>query len=123
MYIVPDDNMRCHVLVNRETLAPFNNRSYYALQPRPARRTLGELSLSQLDEDHPCQKPAKIHHPDVSVAVNHLVYDSECVSLEPELQLVLIYLTLTDNGMVDMLPVPYTLSRPEHVVYSKHQSI
>lgn len=98
--------------------------------PYPSRRPLGELFLSQLDQNHPCHAFAYIDHLDASDAAYYLVYVDGGISLGPEPQFFSVHLvhvngtpTLRGNHLVKILPVPYTSSGPKYFMSSIHQSI
>jgi len=84
MYIVPDETMRCPVLLGRDSWIRFTDRSYCALRHHPTRHTLGEFTLSHLSNDHPSGATAYARNPDAPETSYHLVYDDDDLSLGPE---------------------------------------
>ena len=110
MYIVPNETMRCPLLIGRDSWMRFHSRSYQTLSPQPDGRIFGELTLSLCD-DNLDRAAAYIRDRESSDAVYHLVYDGLGVSLTDSPQLNPVNLvrldsspTLTGHYMVDLLP-------------------
>ena len=74
MCIVPNETMRCPLLLSRDSWMRFHSRSYQTLSPQPDRRVFGELTLSTGDENLD-SAAAYIRDRASSDAVYHLVYD------------------------------------------------
>ena len=51
MYIVPNETMRCPLLLGRDSWMRFHSRSYQTLSPQPDGRIFGELTLSLCDDN------------------------------------------------------------------------
>ena len=110
-YIVPNETMRCPLLLGRDSWMPFHSRSYQTLSPQPDGRVFSELTLSLCD-DNLVSAAAYIRNHEVSDAAYHLVYDGQDVSLNDSPQLIPVNLVrldgspaLTGHYMVDLLPV------------------
>ena len=110
MYIVPNETMRCPLLLGRDSWMRFHSRSYQILSPQPDGRILGELTLSLCD-DNLGSAAANIRNRESSDTVYHLVYDGLGVSLTDSPQLIPVNLVrldgspaLTVHYMVDLLP-------------------
>ena len=111
MYIVPNETMRCPLLLGRNSWIRFPSRSYQTLPPHPDGRTFGELTLSPCD-DNLGSAAAYIRNREASDNAYHLVYDGLGVSLTDSPQLIPVNLVrldgspaLTGHYMVDLLPV------------------
>ena len=111
MYIVPNETMRCSLILGRDSWMRFPSRSYQTLTPHPDGRTFGELTLSPCD-DNLGSAAAYIRNRETSDNAYHLVYDGLGVSLTDSPQLIPVDLVrldgspaLTGNYMVDLLPV------------------
>ena len=111
MYIVPNETMRCPLLLGRDSWMRFPSRSDQTLPPHPDGRTFGELTLSPC-EDNLGSAAAYIRNREASDNAYHLVYDGLGVSLTDSSQLVPVNLVhldgspaLTGHYMVDLLPV------------------
>ena len=50
MYIIPNEAMRCPLLLGRDSWMRFPSRSYPTLPPHPDGRTFGELTLSPCED-------------------------------------------------------------------------
>ena len=110
MYIVPNETMRCPLLLGRDSWMRFHSRSYQTLSPQPDGHTFGELTLSLCD-DNLGSAAAYIRNRESSDAAYHLVYDGLGVSLTDSPQLISLNLVrldgspaLTGHNMVDLLP-------------------
>ena len=110
MYIVPNETMRCPLLLGRDGWMCFHSRSYQTLSPQPDARIFGELTLSPGD-DNLGSPAAYIRNRETSNAAYHLVYDGLGVSFTDSPQLIPVNLVrldgspaLTDHYMVDLLP-------------------
>ena len=51
VYIVPNETMRCPLLLGRVSWMRFHSRSYQTLSPEPDGRIFGELTLSLCDDN------------------------------------------------------------------------
>ena len=118
MYIVPDEAMRCPLLLGRDSWMRFHSRSYQTLSPQPDGRIFGELALSLCD-DNLGSAAAYIRNRESSEAVYHLVYDGLGVSLTDSPQLIPVNLVrldgspaLTGHYMVDLPPLTTTRGCP-----------
>ena len=129
MYIVPNETMRCPLLLDRDSWMRFHSRSYQTLSPQPDGRILGELTLSLCD-DNLGSAAAYIRNRESSDAVCHLVYDGLGVSLTDSPQLIPVNLVrldgspaLTGHYMVDLLPAHDDSNSSERFVSSGRQLI
>ena len=111
MYTVPNETMRCPLLLGRDSWMCFPSRSYQTLPPHPDGRTFGELTLSPFD-DNLGSAAAYIRNREASDNAYHLVYDGLGVSLTDSPQLIPVNLVrldgspaLTGHYMVDFLHV------------------
>ena len=129
MYIVPNETMRCPLLLGRDSWMRFHSRSYQTLPPQPDGRILGELTLSSCDDNF-SSDAAYIRNCETLDAAYHLVYNGPGVTLTDSPQLIPVNLVrldgspaLTGHYMVDFLPV-YADSVPsERFVSSGRQLI
>ena len=80
MYIVPNETMRCPLLLGRDSWMRFHSRSYQTLPPHPDGRTFGELTLSPCG-DNLGSAAAYIRTHEAPANAYHLVYDGLGVSL------------------------------------------
>ena len=129
MYIVPNETMRCPLLLGRDSWMRFHSRSYQTLPPHPDGRTFGELSLSPCG-DNLGSAAAYIRNHEAPANAYHLVYDGLGVSLTESPQLIPVNLVrlvgspaLTDHYMVDILPVNADSNPLERFVSSGRQLI
>ena len=129
MYIVPNEFMRCPLLLGRDSWMRLHSRSYQTLSPQPDGRGFGELTLSLCD-DNLGSAAAYVRNHEVSDAAYHLVYDCEGVSLTDFPQLIPVNLArldgspaLTDYYMVDLFPVHDDSNPSERFVSSGRQPI
>ena len=111
MYIVPNETMRCPLLLGKDNWMRFPSRSYQTLPPHTDGRTFRELTLSPC-EDNLGSAAAYIRNREASDNAYHLVYDGLGVSLTDSPQLIPVklvrpdgYPALTGHYMVDLLPV------------------
>ena len=130
MYIVPNETMRCPLLLGRDSWMRFHSRSYQTLPSQSDGRVFGELTLSHVCDDANGSAAAYIRNCEVSDAAYNLVYDGQGVSLDDTPQLIPVNLVrldgspaLTGHYMVDMLPVHDDSSPSERFVSSGKQSI
>ena len=124
MYIVPNETMRCPLLLGRDSWMRFHSRSYQTLSPQPDGRVFGELTLS-IGGDHLGSAAAYIRDRSSSDNVYHLVYDGLGVSLTDSPQLIPVSLVrrdgspaLTSHYMVDLPPAPDSSDPSERFVSS-----
>ena len=130
MYIVvPNETMRCPLLLGRDNWMLFHTRSYQTLSPQPDGRIFGELTLSLCD-DNLGSAAAYIRDRESSDAVYHLVYDGLGVSLTDSPQLIPMNLVrldgspaLTGHYMVDLLLAHDNSSPSKRFVSSGRQLI
>ena len=129
MYIVPNETMRCSLLLGRDSWMRFHSRSYHTLSPQPDGRIFGELTLSLCD-DNLGSAAAYIRNREDSNTAYHLIYDGLGVSLADSPQLIPVNLVrldgspaLTGHYMVDLLPVHDDSNLSERFVSSGRQLI
>ena len=129
MYIVPNETMRCPLLLGRYSWMRFDSRSYQTLPPHPDGRTFGELTRSPCD-DNLGSAAAYIRSHEAPANAYHLVYDGLGVSLTDSSQLISVNLVsldespaLTGHYMVDILPVTADSNPLERFVSSGRQWI
>ena len=129
MYIVPNETMRCPLLLGRDSWMRFHSRSYQTLSPQPDGRIFDELTLS-IGDNNLGSAAAYIRDRASSDAVYHLVYDGLGVSLTDSPQLIPVNLvrrdgspSLTGHYMVDLPPAPNSSDPSEQFVYSGRQLI
>ena len=129
MYIVPNETMRCPLLLGREIWMRFHSRSYQTLSPQPDGRIFGELTLSLCD-DNLGSAAAYIRDRESLDAVYHLVYDGLGASLTRSPQLIAVNLVrldgspaLTGHCMVGLLPAHDNSDPSERFVSSGRQLI
>ena len=129
MYIVPNETMRCPLLLGRDSWMRFHFRSYQTLSPQPDGRVFGELTLS-IGDDHLGSAAAYMRDHASSDNVYHLVYDGLGVSLTDTPQLIPVNLVrrdgfpaLTGHYMVDFPPAPGSSDPSERFVSSGRQLI
>ena len=127
MYIVPNETMRCPLLLGRDSWMRFHSHSYQTLSPQPDCRIFGELTLSLYD-DNLDSAAAYIRNHEASHAAYHLVYDGLGVSLTDSPQLIPVNLVrldgfraLTGHYMVDLLPAHDDSNSPKRFVSSGRQ--
>ena len=87
MYIVPNETMRCLLLLGRDSWMCFPSRFYQTLPPHPDGRTFGELTLSPCD-DNLGSAAAYIRNREASDNAYHLVYYGLGVSFTDSPQLI-----------------------------------
>ena len=111
MYIVPNEAMRCPLLLGRDSWMRFHSRSYQTLPPQPDGRIFGELTLSSCDDNF-SSAAACLRNCKTLDAAYHLVYNGPGVTLTDSPQLIPVNLVrldgspaLTAHNMVDLLPV------------------
>ena len=129
MYIVPNETMRCPLLLGRDSWMRFHSRSYQTLPPYPDGRNFGELSLSPYG-DNLGSAAAYIRTHEAPANAYHLVYDGLGVSLTESPQLLTVNLVrldgspaLTGHYMVDILPANADSNPLERFVSSGRQLI
>ena len=129
MYIVPNETMRCPLLLVRDSWMRFHSRSYQTFSPQPDGRILGEFTLSLCDENLG-SAAAYIRDRESSDTAYHLVYDGLGVSLTDSPQLIPVNLVrldgspaLTGHYMVDLLPAHDDSNPSERFVSSGRQLI
>ena len=129
MYIVPDETMRCLLLLGRDSWMRFQYRPYQTLSPQPDGRIFGELTPSLCD-DNLGSAAAYIRNRESPDAVYHLVYDGLGISLADSPQLIPVNLVrldgspaLTGHYMVDLHPAHDDSDPSERFVSSGRQLI
>ena len=129
MYIIPNETMRCPLLLGRDSWMRSKSPSYQTPSPQPDGRVFGELTLS-LRNDNLGSAAAYIHNHEVSDAAYHLVYDGQGVFLTDSPQLIPVNLVrldgspaLTGHYMIDLLPVHDDSNPSKRFVFSGRQSI
>ena len=129
IYIVPNEIVRCPLLLGSDSWMRFPSRSYQTLPPHPDGRTFGELTLSTCD-DNLGSAAAYIHNREASDNAYHLVYDGLDVSLTDSPQLIPANLVRLDGSpaptghyMVDLLPAKDDSYPLERFVSSGRQLI
>ena len=127
MYIVPNETMRCPLLLGRDSWMRFLSHSYQTLSPQPDGRIFGALTLSLCDENLG-SVAAYLRNREYSDAVYHLVYEG--VSLTDSPQLIPVNLVrldgspaLTGHYVVDLLPAHDHSNPSERFVSSGRQLI
>ena len=98
MYIVPNETMRCPLLLGRDSWMRFLSCSNQTLPPHPDGRTFGELILSPC-EDNLGSTAAYIRNREASDNAYHLVYDGLGVSLTDSPQLIPANLVRLDGSL------------------------
>ena len=97
IYIVPNETMRCPVLLDRDSWMRFYLRSYQTLSPQTAGRIFGELTFSLCD-DNLGSAAAYIRNHEISDAAYHLVYDGQGMSFNDSPQLIPVNLVCLDGS-------------------------
>ena len=130
IYIVPNETMRCPLLLGRDSWMRFHSCSYQTLTPTPDGRLFGELTLSHTFGDARNSAAAYVHSHGATDTTYHLVYDGPGVSLNIMPQLVPVHLirldgspALTGHYMVNMITTHDYQDPSEHFVGSGRQTI
>ena len=126
IYIVPNETMRCPLLLGPYSWMRFHSRSYQTLAPTPDGRLFGELALSHIFGD----AAAYVHSRKATDTAYHLVYDGPGMSLNVTPQLPPVHLICLDGSpavtghyMVDMVTTRDGQDPSEHFVGSGRQTI
>ena len=129
MYIVPNETMRCPLLLGRDSWMRFHSRTYQTLSPQSDGCIFSELTLSLCD-DNLSGAAAYIRNHEVSDGAYYLVYDGQGLSLTDSPQLIPVKLdridgspALTGHYMVNLLPVHDDSNPAEYFISSGQQSI
>ena len=129
MYIVPNETMRCPLLLGRDSWMHFHSCSYQTLPPPPDGRIFDELTLPPCDDNF-SSVAAYIRNCETLDAAYHLVYNGPGVTLTDSPQLIAVNLVrldgspaLTAHYMVDLLPVHADSAPSERFVSSGRQLI
>ena len=129
MYIVPNETMRCPLLLGRDSWMRFHSRSYQTLSPQPDGRIFGELTLS-IGDNNLGSAAVYIRDRASSDNVYHLVYDGLGVSFTDSPHLVPVNLVrrdgspaLTGHHAVDLPPAPNSSDPSKRFVSSGRQLI
>ena len=77
MYLVPDEIMRCPILLGRDNWMHFHTCSYKTLPSTPGGRVLGEPTLPHICDNNPGGVSAYIRTCEGPHAAYHLVYEGE----------------------------------------------
>ena len=130
IYIVPNETMRCPLLLGRDSWMRFHSRSYQTLAFTPDGRLFGELTLSHTLGDARNSAAAYVHSREATDTAYHLVYDGPGVSLSITPQLVPVHLirldgspALTGHYMVNMNTTHDRQNPSEHFVGLGRQTI
>ena len=130
IYIVPNETMRCPLLLGRDSWMCFHSRSYQTLTPTLDGRLFGKLTLSHTFGDARNSAAAYVHSHGATDTAYHLVYDGPGVSLNIAPQLVPVHLirldgspALTGHYMVNMITTHGYQDPLEHFVGSGRQTI
>ena len=130
MYLVPDETMRCPILLGRDSWMRFHSRSYQTLPPTPDGRVLGELTLAHICDNSGGGASAYILNCDDLEVAYHLIYEGTDMSLDTTPQLTPVNLVrrdsspaLTGHCMVDLLPLSDSSETTECFVSSGRQNI
>ena len=103
MCIVPNETMRCPLLLGRDSWMRFHSRSYQTLPPQPDGRIFGELTLSSCDDNF-SSAAAYIRNCETLDAAYHLVYNGPGVTLTDSPQVIPVNLVrldgLTGHGVI-----------------------
>ena len=68
MYLVPDETMRCPILLGRDSWMRFHSRSYQTLPSTPDGRVLGELTLAHICDNNVGDDLEVAYHPISAIA-------------------------------------------------------
>ena len=68
MYLVPDETMRCPILLGRDSWMRFHSRSYQTLPSTPDGRVLGELTLTHICDNNVGDDLEVAYHPISAIA-------------------------------------------------------
>ena len=130
MYIVPNQTMRCPLLLGRDSWMRFHTRSYQTLVPTYDGRIFGEPTLSHTFDNAHNSAAAYIRSCEAPDAARDLVYDGTGMSLATAPQLIpvnLVHLNgspaLTGHYMVDIATTRDGQDPFEHFVTSGRQTI
>ena len=111
MYLVPDETMRCPILLGREGWMRFHSGSYQTLPSTPDGRVLGELTLAHICDNNVGGASAYIRKCDDLEVAYHLIYEETDMFLDTTPQLAPVNLVrrdgslaLTGHYIVDLLP-------------------
>ena len=109
MYLVPNQTMRCPILLGRDSWMRFHSRSYQTLSLTSLGRVLGELTIS-----HVCDNGTFTYtrNCDALNVTYHLIYEEKGVALDKTPQLTHVNLVRLDGSpaftvqyMVDLFPL------------------
>ena len=98
IYIVPNETMRCPLLLGRNSWMRFHSRSYQTLTPTPDGRLFGELTLSHTFDDACNGAAAYVHSHGAPDTAYHLVYDGPGVCFNITPQLIPVHLIRADGS-------------------------
>ena len=82
MYLVPDETMRCLILLGRDSWMRLHSRSYQTLPPTPNGRVLGELTLAHICDNNVGGVSAYIRNCDAPEVAYRLIYEGKGMSLD-----------------------------------------
>ena len=86
-YLVPDETMRCPILLRRDSWMRFYSRSYLTLPSTPDGRVLGNLTLAHICDNNLGGASPYIRNCDSSEVAYHLIYEGKGMSLDTTPQL------------------------------------
>ena len=73
MYLVPDETMRCPILLGQDSWMRSHSRSYQTLPPTPDGRVLGELTHAHICDNSGGGASAYIRNYDDLEVAYHLI--------------------------------------------------
>jgi len=82
MYLVPDETMRCLILLGRDSWIRFHSHSYQTLPSTPDGRVFGELTLAHIFHNNVGGASAYIRNCDAPEVVYPLIYEGTGMSLD-----------------------------------------
>ena len=98
MYLVPNETMRCPILLGRDSWMRFHSRSYQTLPSTPGGRVLGELTLTHICGNNLSGASAYIRNCDDLEVAYRLVYEGTDMSLDTTPQLTPVNLVRLDGS-------------------------
>ena len=82
MYLVPNETMRCPILLGRDSWMRLHSRSYRTLPPASDGRVFGELTLAHIGDYSDSGASAYIRNCDDLEVAYHLTYEGKDMSLD-----------------------------------------
>ena len=98
MYLVPDETMRCLILLGLDSWMRFYSRSDQTLPSTPDERVLGELTLVHICDNNLGGSFVYIRNCDAPGVAYHLIYEGKGVSLDTTPQLTPVNLVRLDGS-------------------------